>query len=337
MGKYLVPFLFSFVSIIVAIWFLLRVGDNPKAKLSEFLKLSFGKRLGGVVVILVFVLMVLLNKDLVVTKPIAGILIGGLMILFFGLLDDLKNLNWKWQLLFQIIVAIVAISFGVKSDFITNPFGGLISLTNPIIYFILYTLYFLLFVNSLNWLDGSDGLAGSVTLVAVAAILFLSLLPHVNQPAVAIICSIAGGAVLGFLVFNWHPARILAGTAGAWFFGFLLASLSIFAGAKIATVLMVALVPVLDFWRVIWERYRAGQSVFVGNDGRHLHHKLLKLGMSERQIAALAAVASVFIGLVALNISAVGKVIFIICFSLGYFILCNFKLKAQNSKRKTTT
>ncbi|MDD5489709.1 MAG: MraY family glycosyltransferase, partial [Candidatus Moranbacteria bacterium] len=286
MYKFGLPFLFAFGTSIVLISFLLWLG-----KRYNFSKNA--KRLGGLVMILIFAVLVLLNKDLVITKPIVGILVGGLMILLFGLWDDLKNINWKWQLVFQIVVALIAISFGVRSDFIANPFGGTINLQNPAIYTILYTLYFILFINSLNWLDGIDGLSGSVTLSALGTIFFLSFLPHVNQPAVAILCAIAGGAILGFLVFNWHPAKIMAGTSGAWFFGFLLASLSIFAGAKIATVLMATLIPVLDLARVVWERHRAGESIFSGGDNRHLHHKLLKLGLGERQIVMLICIVSI--------------------------------------------
>ena len=258
--KFIFPFLYSFLGSTVAIWFLVRVENGYKAKPSS-LRLSL-RRLGGVVVIAVFVLFVLFDKNLVITRPIAGILVGGLTILLFGLWDDLKNLNWKWQLVFQIVVAIVAIAFGVRSGFISNPFGGAISLDNPAIYYIFYILYFLVFLNALNWLDGTDGLAGGVTLASLGAVFFLSLKPEVNQPAVAILCAIAGGAVLGFLVFNFNPAKILAGTSGAWFFGFILASLSIFAGAKIATVMTAALIPILDLARVISERWQSGHSIF---------------------------------------------------------------------------
>jgi UDP-GlcNAc:undecaprenyl-phosphate GlcNAc-1-phosphate transferase len=326
--KFILPFLFSFLLSIVAIGFLLRAVIYSRAKISEFRNLSFRKRFGGAVVILVFILVVLLNKNLVITKPIEGILIGGLLILLFGLWDDLKNLNWKWQLIAQMIVSLVAISLGVKSDYVTNPWGGVITLSQPFLYFSLFTLYFLLFINSLNWLDGLDGLSGSVTLVGLAVIFFLSLLPHVNQPAVAILSAIAGGAILGFLVFNWHPAKIMAGTSGAWFFGFLLASLSIFAGAKIATVLLVSLIPILDLVLVVWKRYRAGNSIFQGGDSRHLHYQLLKLGLKERQIVVLVSVISAIVGLVALNLGAVGKVLFIAVFSVVYFLLLRiFEIK----------
>jgi UDP-GlcNAc:undecaprenyl-phosphate/decaprenyl-phosphate GlcNAc-1-phosphate transferase len=309
--KFLLPFLYSFVISLIAIWVLLR---------KPFLRPNLKKRLGGVVVIAAFALFVLFDRNLVITKPIAGILVGGLLILFFGLWDDLKNLNWKWQLIFQIIVALIAIIFGVRSEFISNPFGGIILLNSPIAYIILYTLYFVLFLNSLNWLDGTDGLAGGVTLASLATIFFLSFKPEVNQPAVAILSAIAGGATLGFLVFNWNPAKILAGTSGAWFFGFVLASLSIFAGAKIATVMMATLIPIFDLVRVVWERWMAGQSIFQ-RDRRHFHYLLLAVGMTERKIFILYFSASILIGMTALRLNAIGKLVTIGAVGLIYYYL----------------
>jgi UDP-GlcNAc:undecaprenyl-phosphate GlcNAc-1-phosphate transferase len=320
--KFILPFLYSFLISIIAIWFLLRAGNSSKVKPSP-LRLSL-RRLGGVVVIAVFVLAVLLDRNLVITKPIAGILAGGLLILFFGLWDDLKNLSWKWQLVFQIIVAIIAISLGVRSGFISNPFGGAaISLNNPAIYLIFFALYFLVFMNALNWLDGTDGLAGGVTLASLGTIFFLSFKPEVNQPAVAILSAIAGGAVAGFLVFNWNPAKILAGTSGAWFFGFILASFSIFAGAKIATVMMAVLIPILDLIRVVWERWRSGQSIFQ-KDHRHLHYLLLKRGFSEKKIFFLYFFASVLIGVLALNLNAIGKLSTMVVVGGIYFYVILF-------------
>ena len=320
--KFIFPFLFAFIASIGAIWVLVR---------AKFLRSDLKNRLGGVVVIAIFVLTVLFDRNLVITKPILGILVGGLMILFLGLWDDLKNLNWKWQLLFQIIVAVVAISFGVRSNFIANPFGGIINLANPIIYFIFFILYFLVFLNSLNWLDGTDGLVGGVTLASLAAVFFLSFKPEVNQPAVAILCAIAGGTVLGFLIFNFNPAKILAGTSGAWFFGFILASLSIFAGAKIATVMMAVLIPILDLLRVVWERWRSGQSIFQ-KDHRHLHYLLLGRGIGEQKIFFLYFFASVLIGALALNLNGIGKLIMMVIVALIYFwiVLCKIKPRSKS-------
>lgn len=312
MAKFLFPFLYSLAAAVLIIPLLLWAGKKFKIKNIA--------RYGGIVVILIFVFSVFFNRDLVITSQIAGIIIGSLMILVFGFWDDLKNLHWKKQLIFQILVALVAIIFGVKSYYFTSPFGGIISLNNPFVYFLIFVPYYLLFINSINWFDGIDGLSSGVVLVALLSIFFLSFKPEVNQPATAILCAIGGGAVAGFSIYNWNPAKILAGTAGAWFFGFLIASLSIFAGAKIATVLIVTLVPILDFLNVIRERYWEGESIFSGGDGRHLQHRLIKLGLTETEIIFLVAGFSALVAVIALSISAMGKLIFIVIFSIIYLV-----------------
>lgn len=310
--KFLFPFLYSLAAAVLALTILVWIGKKSKTINLE--------RYGGGVVILIFILAIFFNRDLVITPQISGIIIASLMILIFGFWDDLKNLNWKQQLFFQILVAIVAIIFGVRSYYLTSPFGGSVSLESPLVYFVLFILYYLLFINSINWFDGIDGLSASVTLVALLAIFFLSFKPEVNQPATAILASIAGGAIVGFLVYNWRPAKILAGTAGAWFFGFLLASLSIFAGAKVATVLIVSLIPILDLVNVVWERYSAGESIFTGGDDRHLQYRLIKLGLTEIEIILLISGLSALVAVIALSISALGKLVFLIVYAAIYFV-----------------
>lgn len=323
MEKFVFPFLYSFTAAVLAIPLLLYVGKKYKNV----------KRIGGGVVILIFVLAIIFNNDLVITSEILGIIVGSLLILFFGFWDDIKTLNWKSQLIFQIVIAAAAVTFGVKSAYVTNPFGGIIILNNPVIYYVLYVAYYLLFINSINWFDGIDGLSSSVTLVALASIFFLSFKPEVNQPATAILAMIASGAIAGFLVFNWKKAKIFAGTAGAWFFGFLLASLSIFAGAKVATVLIVSLVPILDLLHVVRERHKARKSIFSGNDDRHLQFRLIKLGLTETEIILLIAGLGALVAIIALNISALGKLIFIIIFSAVYSIfskILQLKCRVKN-------
>jgi UDP-GlcNAc:undecaprenyl-phosphate/decaprenyl-phosphate GlcNAc-1-phosphate transferase len=320
--KFLLPFLFSFLLSIILIAILLRC--LSRSHLDKY------KRFGGLVIISVFIIFVLVDKNLVLTRPIWGIIAGGALIFLFGLWDDLKNINWKWQLIFQIIIAVAAISFGVKSGYIANPLGGIINLQNPTIYFLFFIFYFLFFINSLNWLDGIDGLSGGVAFIALAITFILSFKPEVNQPAVAILCSILGGAILAFLILNFSPARIFAGTSGAWFFGFTLAALSIFAGAKIATTLSIVLIPVLDFVWVILERYREGQSIFAKDD-RHLHFKLLKLGIGEVKVVLFLYALTIAIGIVALILPASGKIVFMLLFATIYFFVLN-KLKTKISR-----
>jgi UDP-GlcNAc:undecaprenyl-phosphate GlcNAc-1-phosphate transferase len=155
--------------------------------------------------------------------------------------------------------------------------------------------------------DGVDGVAGSVSLVGFFAIFLLSLRPEVNQPPVAILAVIATGVTAGFLFFNMPPARFIAGTSGAYFWGLLLGTLSIFAGTKIATTTLVLAVPILDALWVMIERWRHGVSVFQGDTRYHLHYRLREYGWSDRSIVVAYSLVALSIGLVAPFLSSTGK------------------------------
>jgi UDP-GlcNAc:undecaprenyl-phosphate/decaprenyl-phosphate GlcNAc-1-phosphate transferase len=166
-------------------------------------------------------------------------------------------------------------------------------------------------MNAMNLLDGLDGLCGSVTFVTLMTIFFLSLKPEVNQPPIAIVAIVGAGAVAGFLVLNAPPAKILAGTVGSMFLGFLVAVLAVIAGTKIATALLVLSIPIADAVWVVGQRIRAGVPIFRP-DRRHLHYRLRDLGWSERKIMGAFTVVTSFIAFIALNTQAVGKLFAII-------------------------
>ncbi|MFW5885266.1 MAG: glycosyltransferase family 4 protein [Patescibacteria group bacterium] len=252
-------------------------------------------RWGGLAVIPSFVFTVLINPEIVITNKILAILLASLLAGFFGALDDFKNFSWKIQLAFQVFLGILlvwlgfeigVISFGGELLFETNYFqveiiGKTISLLNTT----LVVFWLIGIINAINWLDGSDGLLSITAILALLAIFFVSLRPEVNQPAVAILALIGSGAFLGFGVFNFPPAKIIAGTGGSYFAGVLLASLAIIAGTKIATTMVVLALPIIDFIWVTVERRKAGKSIFQKEPGeRHLHYKFLKNGWSERGV-----------------------------------------------------
>jgi len=118
--------------------------------------------------------------------------------------------------------------------------------------------------------------------IAKITLFFLSISNLVNQPPLGIISIILAGAVLGFLVFNFHPAKIFMGTSGSMFLGFILATLAIFSGGKIATALLVMGFPVMDAIWVIAQRIKSGKSPFKG-DARHLHYRLLEKGWTRKK------------------------------------------------------
>lgn len=311
--KYVLPFLISFsltaVSIILAVCFLRKVrwaGRQSKRHIHN----KNISRMGGVIMVIVFIFSIFLNQDLFITAELYGFLFGTGMLLVFGLWDDMKEIFWKIQLFFQISMAVLVFIMGVRIYYITNPFtGGILNLDSGITVFFsvaLVIFWIVLVINAINWSDGIDGLSGGITFIATATIFLLSFYPEVNQPPVAIICAILMGVILGFLVFNFYPSQILAGTVGSMFMGFSLAVLAIFAGTKIATALLVLSIPIIDFLWVIGERIKNKKSIFKA-DNNHLHYKLMELGWSQKRIVLIYWLIMATISIVALNTRAIGK------------------------------
>ncbi|MFN8517578.1 MAG: MraY family glycosyltransferase, partial [Chloroflexia bacterium] len=155
-------------------------------------------------------------------------------------------------------------------------------------------------INTLNWLDTMDGLAGGVALISAGVLVAASLLKRTGsfeqrQYTVAVLALALVGACLGFLVYNFHPARIFMGTSGSMFLGYALGVISIIGGAKIATAVLVLGLPILDTAFVILRRLAAGRSPMQGGDGAHLVHRLLRIGFNVRQITLLVyAVTALF-------------------------------------------
>jgi UDP-GlcNAc:undecaprenyl-phosphate GlcNAc-1-phosphate transferase len=332
---YVGPFLKSFLVCVCLIFFLkafFRGYSSKHRKSKRHIKTQVS-RLGGVAIIISFLIALFWNKDLVVTEPILGIAVASGLILVFGLLDDYFELDWRLQLFFQVAVAVVLFIAGAKIEYVTNPLGGLIYFDFSILPSLFLGIFWVvLLMNSMNWIDGIDGLSGGISFVAVLTIFFLSLKPEVNQPPVAIIAMMLAGSFLGFLIFNFHPSQIMAGTSGAMFMGFILAAVSIFAGTKIATTLLVVSVAVIDVLSVMIQRFRRGRSIF-SSDKRHLHHKLLALGWSQERINFFFYFVTIVIAVIALNTREIGKIatIFVIFFVMMLaIILVNKKI---NEKR----
>lgn len=276
-------------------------------------------RLGGIALILAFLSAIFLSGDIVIEKSHLGLIFASLLLLFCGILDDLKNLKAKYQFAFQALAALILIGAGVRVDYLTNPFGGAVRLdqwqicsdagTCLSVFGSLFVFIWLVgMMNVTNWLDGIDGLASGVGLIGSVILFLLSLNPAVNQPPLGILAAALAGALIGFLVFNFHPAKVFLGTSGSIFLGFMLGSLAIFSGGKIATALLIMGLPILDAGWVIWQRLKSGSSVFAP-DKRHLHHKLLELGFLQNQIAVFFALTSAAFGIAALFLQTQGKVV----------------------------
>ena len=213
-----------------------------------------------------------------------GVTLGGFAFFLIGLLDDLFGLSASSRLLMQATIAGIAWYVGVSIDFLTVPFVGLVSL--PVWVSLPVTILWLVgMTNAINWIDGLDGLAAGVCGIAAVIMLIVSLL--MQQPAAALIAAALAGGSLGFLRYNFNPAKIFMGDGGAYFMGFTLAGVGVIGLIKSVTTVAVLLpylilaVPILDMSAVILDRIRCGNSPFVA-DKRHLHHRLLKAGLSHR-------------------------------------------------------
>ncbi len=264
-------------------------------------------RLGGIPVYLSFVIAVLGSQLLIAdglnpSPPVApslwvlrfdnkevirliGLLGGGTLIFLVGLIDDWKDLPPLPQYLSQIAAAGVAILFLILIEYVNNPLSGRQTPDFPYVLTVTLTLFWLgLMMNTVNWLDGVDGLAAGVTAIA-CIVLFINAVFRLDPPqhSVALLPLALLGATLGFLPYNFAPARIFLGS-GAYFLGFTLGVLSIIGGAKMAAILLVMGLPLLDVvWQIV-NRLARGQNPVRGDRG-HLHFRLADRGFSQQQIA----------------------------------------------------
>ncbi len=269
-------------------------------------------RLGGVAMVIAFMGAMFLHPDLIIDRAWIVVLIALGAVALLGLWDDLWPLSWRPQLFSQIAIAMFLFALSIRIDYVSNPFGGVIHFIPdngfPWTSLIVGVVWLVVIMNTMNWLDGIDGLGGGVALIGAGAIFATALLPHVNQPPVAIAAAAMAGATIGFLVWNWFPARIIAGTSGSFFWGLLIAVLAIFSGAKVATTLLVLIVPLVDAVWVIGERVFAGVSIFAP-DKRHLHYKLIARGWAPWHVAVLFITITGIVAASAVHFDTYGKII----------------------------
>lgn len=236
------------------------------------------------------------------TTRLAGLLLGSTVAFGFGLLDDKRELSWRGQISVQVLCAAIAIVTLIFIERVNNPFTNTQIVFPDLVVWTLTTFWFLGAMNTLNWLDGLDGLAAGVTAI-LAAVLVGHMLWRADPPqwSVAILPLALLGATLGFLPWNFNPARIFMGSSGSYFLGFAVAALGIIGGARMATVLLVLGLPIVDVAWLIWRRKRRGLSPGAG--GRdHLHFRLLDLGLGQRQIVLGYYAFCAAFGLLALSI-----------------------------------
>lgn len=317
--------------------------DNPKTHKHPAMLLTRAVPRAGTTPVLISILIISL-VFVALNRQIGGIFAAALVSLTIGLIDDKYDLSPYIRLGSQIIAALIVIYFGLQINYINNPTGGVISITDPNFKInsinpiyplaplaIIATLLWIIWtMNMLSWSNGVDGQFPGIVTVAAIVIGLLSIRDS-TQENTTLLSFITAGAVLGTTPFTWHKSHLLYGF-GATALGLILASLSILSGTKVATSLLVLMVPTLDAIFAIIRRMRNGQSPFWG-DRAHFHHKLLDLGFSQSKIATFYWLVSIILGTIAAYSSGSGKLLAILT-AAGIF---SFLLIVVNIKERKGT
>ena len=281
------------------------------------------------------------------TKVIIATLIAAFFSLLIGVIDDKYDLSPYLRFAVNILCAIFVVIMGANVPFITNPLGGILNfshlqlpfLNGTIISFaaeLIAILWIVWVMNMLNWSKGVDGQMPGIVAISAIVIGILSLrFSHLDQTSAtaATLSFIVAGASLGFLVYNFYPAKIFPGY-GATAIYLILAVASILSGAKLATAILVMGVPMTDGFITIARRILSGKSPFW-HDKKHLHHLLLSLGFGQRRIALFYWSISAILGALSLVLSSKGKlfaIIMLVILAGGAILFLQFLLKRADDK-----
>lgn len=301
-------------------------------------------RLGGVAIFIGFMAAVLVNFRM--DSRLIGILIGAFIIVTMGYFDDIKPLSAKVKLLVQLIAAGIVIYSGVKVEFVTNPLSYIFEDVNKYIFLgnwsYVLTLFWIVGVtNAINLIDGLDGLAAGISTISALTLAAVGF--FLDQSYIAVLAATLAGATIGFLPYNFNPAKIFMGDTGSLFLGYMLSVLSIMGVLKSAAALSILVpifaigLPIFDTFMAIIRRALSGKSLMEADKG-HLHHKLLDIGLSQKQaVLTLYSISAVLgfsaVALVEATLKVAGILILAVFFlaSMGVKYLGLTGTKASNN------
>jgi UDP-GlcNAc:undecaprenyl-phosphate GlcNAc-1-phosphate transferase len=241
---------------------------------------------------------------------VIGLIFGGTLILMVGIWDDVMTMSPRAKLFAQALVAGISMLYGfVIPQYITNPFHPHAPIyLYPWVSIVLTFVWYLGMMNAINFIDGLDGLLSGLTVISAASLIVIDL--QRGHPEVALILAALAGGALGFLRYNWNPAKIILGDSGALFIGYVFATVSIIGASKTAFAisllvpLVVLALPVLDTAFAIVRRTRAGKKIYEADRG-HFHHQLIfRFGLNVRQAVLLIYAVCIGLGLVALLLTS---------------------------------
>ncbi len=267
-------------------------------------------RLGGLAIALSFLLTVLLFTEM--DRQMEGMILGSLMILALGVVDDCVTLKAAPKLIVQNLAAMLVVMHGCTIQFLTDPFSSV-----PGTYFDLgimagpvTVVWIVLMTNAVNFIDGLDGLAVGVSSISASFMLVIALLVSEKHVAVVLACLL--GSCLGFLPYNLHPAKIFMGDSGSTFLGFILAVLSIQGLFKMYAVIsftvpfLILGIPFLDIAFAVIRRLWKHRNPMTA-DREHIHHRLIDMGFSQKQTVAITYGVTGVLGMSAVLLAESGE------------------------------
>ena len=280
-------------------------------------------RMGGLAIFIGFVLSLIFFVPM--STKVLGLLVGSVIIAVMGGVDDIVSLNPWVKLAGQIVAALVAIRCGLVFDVISNPniFAEETYIEIGWLSIPLTMLWIVGCTNAVNLIDGLDGLAVGVSAISSLTMLIVSL--FVSEPVVSIILAALTGACLGFMPYNLNPAKIFMGDVGSQLLGFVLSTASIMGLFKLHAIitffvpLLALALPLADTIFAFFRRILHGQSPFKADKG-HFHHRLLAMGLNQKQVVAVLYGISAVLGLLAVLMAGDSMAVKIICLAAAFII-----------------
>jgi len=296
-------------------------------------------RLGGLAIFFGFLAAVLIFGE--IDHTMVGILIGALILVTLGILDDVFALKASLKLVVQIIAALFPVLYGgLRIETLSNfnlfssePYTYLSFLSIPIT-----IIWIVGLTNAVNFIDGLDGLAAGVSSIAAVSLLVISCM--LGSPYVALVMAALSGAIIGFLPYNLNPAKIFMGDTGSTFLGYILATMSIqglfkmYAVVSFAVPFLILGLPLFDMVLAVGRRILSGRSPGEA-DREHVHHKLIDMGFNQKQAVAILYSLSGILGIIAVVLATSGEFKAILLL-LAILMACviGFKLLSSSEKRK---
>lgn len=346
---FFISLLLSLVFTPVTIWLFTRLGwviDPKKTPHPAHIhKVPVPKGGGLVIFLAIFITLAVLMKF---DKHLIAIALAAAITVIVGLIDDIRGMNPYLRLTINFLAVGIIVASGIGIAFVSNPFGGVIDLSQPRLGFellgrhheiwILADIFALLWIpilmNAINWSSGVDGqISGVVTIAALAlGIISLTYSADITQWPVTTLAFALAGAFAGMTVFHFYPQKIMPGYSATSLAGLLLGVISILATAKVGTVLVVLGVPLIDFGYLVVKRIISGKSPVWG-DKNHLHHKLLDMGWGKRRIALFYWLITAILAVAAIKFEARSKLLIMIGLVISMLLFVLWQYSWHYSRR----